>query len=163
MTSVHFKYVAPGPDGALAPIDAGVLRCALHHRDTDDTAFRVVQRIDVELVAGEATIDLQATAAGQAWIVLEQDIHSAKDHCWAIPDSEDTLEAVDLQEIDPKTLQPVTDVAAAWSTAYALEHDRAVQAETDLADMITAERVGGRCACAQTWASMPSAPTMAAM
>lgn len=133
MTDVLFDYRQPGETGVLAAAGGYVnLQPSTRVVADEITGHPVIlpEPFAVELVDGQATIDLRPTGTSWYWIITAPDQHVRN---VAVPVDAGTLNAADLTDIDPDTLDPAAEPAAAWQAALNNALDRITALEEGVA------------------------------
>lgn len=116
MPLVRFKYVRPDGTATDRPLAGRVLDLSLVRREEVGGAVRVTESFSTVLdVDGVVTAELSPTLPGQAWQVSERWTHGRPKVAYVVPDTAETVDATDLVEVDPATLEPSAQPEAAWT------------------------------------------------
>ncbi len=113
MSKVHVSLHRDAAHGK-API-AGPMRFAPSRRRSDGQDIILPAGFDVELVDGEAIVELDATGPDWCWTAVEPTQRGAIRH-FLVPDvpDDEVLEYSSLPDVDPATLEPSAEPEAAW-------------------------------------------------
>ena len=112
MSKVHVSLHRDAAHGK-API-TGPMRFAPSKRRSDGQDIILPAGFDVDLVDGEAIVELDATGPDWCWTACEPTLRGAIRH-FLVPDvGDDVLEYSELVDVDPATLEPSAEPEAAW-------------------------------------------------
>lgn len=116
MSKVHVSLHRDAAHGK-API-AGPMRFAPSRRRSAGQDIILPAGFDVDLVDGEAIVELDATGPDWCWCAYEPTLRGAIRH-FLVPDvpDDEVLEYAGLPDVDPSTLEPTTEPEAAWWAA----------------------------------------------
>ena len=114
MTLVRIALDVPGSAGNVRAV--GRVRATPTLRRTVGDTIVLPAPFSAALVLGVATVELAPTAANWCWRIEELTAASATRYV-VVPDSELTLGYEDLVDVDPATLDPTVEPAAAWTVA----------------------------------------------
>ena len=115
MSKVHVSLHRDAAHGK-API-TGPMRFAPSRRRSDGQDIILPAGFDVDLVDGEAIVELDATGPDWCWTVYEPTIRGII-RSFLVPDvpDDEVLEYSSLPDVDPATLEPSAEPEAAWWT-----------------------------------------------
>ena len=117
MSKVHVSLHRDAAHGK-API-TGPMRFAPSRRRPDGADIILPAGFDVDLVDGEAVVELDATGPDWCWTAHEPTLRGAI-RSFLVPDvGDDVLEYAELPDVDPATLEPSAEPEAAWWAAWA--------------------------------------------
>ena len=113
MSKVHVSLHRDAADGK-API-TGPMRFAPSKRRPAGADIILPAGFDVDLVDGEAVVELDATGPDWCWTAYEPTLRGAIRH-FLVPDvpDDEVLEYSSLPDVDPTTLEPSAEPEAAW-------------------------------------------------
>ena len=113
MSKVHVSLHRDAAHGK-API-TGPMRFAPSRRRSDGQDIILPAGFDVDLVDGEAIVELDATGPDWCWTAYEPTLRGAIRH-FLVPDvpDDEVLEYSSLPDVDPATLEPSAEPEAAW-------------------------------------------------
>ena len=111
MTQVHFRL--SGPDGV--PL-AGAVSVVPTRRVHVGDEMRLPAAVCVQLLDGEATVDMMPSQTTWVWRVAEL-VPGGSTRYVAVPDSGSMVEYADLDSVDPATLDVSSANVAAWEIA----------------------------------------------
>ncbi len=113
MSKVHVSLHRDAAHGK-APV-SGPMRFAPSRRRPDGADIILPAGFDVDLVAGEAIVELDATGPDWCWTAYEPTLRGAIRH-FLVPDvpDDEVLEYEGLTDVDPATLEPSAEPEAAW-------------------------------------------------
>ncbi len=116
MSKVHVSLHRDAAYGK-API-TGPMRFAPSRRRSDGQDIILPAGFDVDLVDGEAVVELAATGPDWCWTAYEPTLRGAIRH-FLVPDvpDDEVLEYSSLPDVDPTTLEPSAEPEAAWWAA----------------------------------------------
>ena len=116
MSKVHVSLHRDAAHGK-API-TGPMRFAPSRRRSDGQDIILPAGFDVDLVDGEAIVELDATGPDWCWTVYEPTIRGII-RSFLVPDvpDDEVLEYSSLPDVDPATLEPSAEPEAAWWAA----------------------------------------------
>ena len=116
MSKVHVSLHRDAAHGK-API-TGPMRFAPSRRRPDGADIILPAGFDVDLVDGEAIVELDATGPDWCWCAYEPTLRGAIRH-FLVPEASDdeVLEYEGLPDVDPTTLEPSAEPEAAWWAA----------------------------------------------
>ena len=116
MSKVHVSLHRDAAHGK-API-TGPMRFAPSRRRPDGADIILPAGFDVDLVDGEAIVELDATGPDWCWTAYEPTLRGAIRH-FLVPDvpDDEVLEYSSLPDVDPATLEPSAEPEAAWWAA----------------------------------------------
>ena len=116
MSKVHVSLHRDAAHGK-API-TGPMRFAPSKRRSDGQDIILPAGFDVDLVDGEAIVELDATGPDWCWTADEPTLRGAIRH-FLVPDvpDDEVLEYEGLTDVDPATLEPSAEPEAAWWAA----------------------------------------------
>ena len=119
MSKVHVSLHRDAAHGK-API-TGPMRFAPSKRRSAGQDIILPAGFDVDLVDGEAIVELDATGPDWCWTAYEPTLRGAIRH-FLVPDVPDdvVLEYSALSDVDPATLEPSAEPEAAWWAAVDL-------------------------------------------
>ena len=117
MSKVHVSLHRDAAHGK-API-TGPMRFAPSRRRPDGADIILPAGFDVDLVDGEAIVELDATGPDWCWTVYEPTIRGII-RSFLVPDvpDDEVLEYSALIDVDPATLEPSAEPEAAWWAAW---------------------------------------------
>ena len=116
MSKVHVSLHRDAAHGK-API-TGPMRFAPSRRRPDGADIILPACFDVDLVDGEAIVELAATGPDWCWTAYEPTLRGAI-RSFLVPEAGDVvLEYSSLPDIDPATLEPSAEPEAAWWAAW---------------------------------------------
>ena len=113
MSKVHVSLHRDAAHGK-API-TGPMRFAPSRRRSDGQDIILPAGFDVDLVDGEAIVELDATGPDWCWTAYEPTIRGII-RSFLVPDvpDDEVLEYSSLTDVDPATLEPSVEPEAAW-------------------------------------------------
>ena len=113
MSKVHVSLHRDAAHGK-API-TGPMRFAPSRRRSDGQDIILPAGFDVDLVDGEAIVELDATGPDWCWTAYEPTIRGII-RSFLVPDvpDDEVLEYSSLPDVDPATLEPTAEPEAAW-------------------------------------------------
>ena len=116
MSKVHVSLHRDAAHGK-API-TGPMRFAPSRRRSDGQDIILPAGFDVDLVDGEAIVELDATGPDWCWTAYEPTIRGII-RSFLVPDvpDDEVLEYEGLPDVDPTTLEPSAEPEAAWWAA----------------------------------------------
>lgn len=116
MSKVHVPLHRDAAHGK-API-TGPMRFAPSRRRSDGQDIILPAGFDVDLVDGEAIVELDATGPDWCWTAYEPTIRGII-RSFLVPDvpDDEVLEYSSLPDVDPATLEPSAEPEAAWWAA----------------------------------------------
>ena len=116
MSKVHVSLHRDAAHGK-API-TGPMRFAPSRRRSDGQDIILPAGFDVDLVDGEAIVELDATGPDWCWTAYEPTIRGII-RSFLVPDvpDDEVLEYSSLPDVDPTTLEPSAEPEAAWWAA----------------------------------------------
>ena len=116
MSKVHVSLHRDAAHGK-API-TGPMRFAPSRRRSAGQDIILPAGFDVDLVDGEAVVELAATGPDWCWIAYEPTLRGAI-RSFLVPDvpDDEVLEYEGLPDVDPATLEPSAEPEAAWWAA----------------------------------------------
>ena len=116
MSRVHVSLHRDAAHGKAAI--AGPMRFAPSRRRPDGADIILPAGFDVDLVDGEAIVELDATGPDWCWTAYEPTLRGAIRH-FLVPDvpDDEVLEYSSLPDVDPTTLEPSAEPEAAWWAA----------------------------------------------
>ena len=116
MSKVHVSLHRDAAHGK-API-TGPMRFAPSRRRSDGQDIILPAGFDVDLVDGEAIVELDATGPDWCWTAYEPTIRGII-RSFLVPDvpDDEVLEYSSLPDVDPATLEPSAEPEAAWWAA----------------------------------------------
>ena len=116
MSKVHVSLHRDAAHGK-API-TGPMRFAPSKRRSDGQDIILPAGFDVDLVNGEALVELDATGPDWCWTAYEPTLRGAIRH-FLVPDvpDDEVLGYEGLADVDPATLEPSAEPEAAWWAA----------------------------------------------
>ena len=116
MSKVHVSLHRDAAHGK-API-TGPMRFAPSKRRSAGQDIILPAGFDVDLVDGEAIVELDATSPDWCWTAYEPTLRGAIRH-FLVPDvpDDEVLEYSSLPDVDPATLEPSAEPEAAWWAA----------------------------------------------
>ena len=116
MSRVHVSLHRDAAHGK-API-TGPMRFAPSRRRSDGQDIILPADFDVDLVDGEAIVELDATGPDWCWTAYEPTIGGVI-RSFLVPDvpDDEVLEYSSLPDVDPATLEPSAEPEAAWWAA----------------------------------------------
>ena len=116
MSKVHVSLHRDAAHGK-API-TGPMRFAPSRRRSDGQDIILPAGFDVDLVDGEAIVELDATGPDWCWTAYEPTLRGAIRH-FLVPDvpDDEVPEYSSLPDVDPATLEPSAEPEAAWWAA----------------------------------------------
>ena len=116
MSKVHVSLHRDAAHGK-API-TGPMRFAPSRRRSDGADIILPAGFDVDLVDGEAIVELAATGPDWCWTAYEPTLRGAI-RSFLVPEAGDdeVLEYEGLPDVDPATLEPSAEPEAAWWAA----------------------------------------------
>ena len=116
MSKVHVSLHRDAAHGK-API-TGPMRFAPSKRRSDGQDIILPAGFDVDLVDGEAIVELDATGPDWCWTAYEPTLRGAI-RSFLVPDvpDDEVLEYTELPDVDPTTLEPSAEPEAAWWAA----------------------------------------------
>ena len=116
MSKVHVSLHRDAAHGK-API-TGPMRFAPSRRRPDGADIILPAGFDVDLVDGEAIVELDATGPDWCWTAYEPTIRGII-RSFLVPDvpDDEVLEYSSLPDVDPATLEPSAEPEAAWWAA----------------------------------------------
>ena len=117
MSNVHVSLHRDAAHGK-API-TGPMRFAPSKRRSDGADIILPAGFDVDLVDGEAIVELDATGPDWCWTAYEPTLQGAI-RSFLVPDvpDDEVLEYEGLPDVDPTTLEPSAEPEAAWWAAW---------------------------------------------
>ena len=117
MSKVHVSLHRDAAHGK-API-TGPMRFAPSRRRSDGQDIILPAGFDVDLVDGEAIVELDATGPDWCWTAYEPTIRGII-RSFLVPDvpDDEVLEYEGLTDVDPATLEPSAEPEAAWWAAW---------------------------------------------
>ena len=117
MSKVHVSLHRDAAHGKAAI--CGPMRFAPSRRRSDGQDIILPAGFDVDLVDGEAIVELAATGPDWCWCAYEPTLRGAIRH-FLVPDAPDdeVLEYEGLTDVDPSTLEPTAEPEAAWWAAW---------------------------------------------
>ena len=116
VSKVHVSLHRDAAHGK-API-TGPMRFAPSRRRSDGQDIILPAGFDVDLVDGEAIVELDATGPDWCWTAYEPTIRGII-RSFLVPDvpDDEVLEYSSLPDVDPATLEPSAEPEAAWWAA----------------------------------------------
>ena len=116
MSKVHVSLHRDAAHGK-API-TGPMRFAPSRRRPDGADIILPAGFDVDLVDGEAIVELDPTGPDWCWCAYEPTLRGTIRH-FLVPDvpDDEVLEYEGLTDVDPTTLEPSAEPEAAWWAA----------------------------------------------
>ena len=116
MSKVHVSLHRDAAHGK-API-SGPMRFAPSRRRSAGADIILPAGFDVDLVDGEAIVELDATGPDWCWTAYEPTLRGAI-RSFLVPDvpDDEVLEYEGLTDVDPATLEPSAEPEAAWWAA----------------------------------------------
>lgn len=116
MSKVHVSLHRDAAHGK-API-TGPMRFAPSRRRSDGQDIILPAGFDVDLVDGEAVVELDATGPDWCWCAYEPTIRGII-RSFLVPDvpDDEVLEYSSLPDVDPTTLEPSAEPEAVWWAA----------------------------------------------
>ena len=113
MSKVHVSLHRDAAHGK-API-TGPMRFAPSRRRPDGADIILPAGFDVDLVDGEAVVELDATGPDWCWTAYEPTVRGII-RSFLVPDvpDDEVLEYSSLPDVDPATLEPSAEPEAAW-------------------------------------------------
>lgn len=118
MTLLNINLTTPNADGTLSPAK-GVLRFAPTQRRTDGGNTILPTPFTQQLVTGAAAVELQPTTLEWVWRIDEHIPGAPGRTIYAAIPDQATAAYPDLVPLDPATLTPAAEPAAAWTVALA--------------------------------------------
>ena len=117
MSKVHVSLHRDAAHGK-API-TGPMRFAPSRRRSAGQDIILPAGFDVDLVDGEAVVELDATGPDWCWAAYEPTLRGAI-RSFSVPDvpDDEVLEYSSLPDVDPSTLEPTAEPEAAWWAAW---------------------------------------------
>ena len=116
MSKVHVSLHRDAAHGKAAI--CGPMRFAPSKRRSAGQDIILPAGFDVDLVDGEAVVELDATGPDWCWTAYEPTLRGAIRH-FLVPDvGDDVLEYSELVDVDPATLDPTAVPEAAWWAAW---------------------------------------------
>lgn len=114
MSKVHVSLHRDAAHGK-API-TGPMRFAPSRRRSDGQDIILPAGFDVDLVDGEAIVEIDATGPDWCWTAVEPTQRGAIRH-FLVPDvpDDEVLEYEGLTDVDPTTLEPSPEALAGWT------------------------------------------------
>lgn len=111
MPQVRFRYSLPDGTPATGTVFATPTR--RHHRD-DKVILPAPLTIEIDS-RGEATANLAPTAEGWVWQIREHmNLPHPETIYVIVPDQTGTIDLTDLEQVDPRSLQPAATPGARW-------------------------------------------------
>jgi len=114
VTLVRFRYQRSAGTTEDVPLAGRTLRLSPLRREVVDGAVRITESFTRTLGAdGAVTVTLNPTKPGQA-LLVEEDWRGGRNFVVIIPDSIEVVNATDLVEGNPATLEPGAEPEPAW-------------------------------------------------
>lgn len=138
MTQVRIALDVPGPAGDVRA--TGAVRATPTRRRTVGDAIVLPAPFSAVLVDGVVTVEMAATSSDWCWRVDEVMPYgvASSTRFVAVPQSDLVLGYEDLADVDPATLEPAAEPAAAWDLALD-NTDARVEWLTALVDFMDSE------------------------
>lgn len=115
MSRVHVSLHRDAAHGKAAI--TGPMRFAPSKRRPDGADIILPAGFDVDLVDGEAIVELDATGPDWCWTAYEPTLRGAIRHFLVPEAGDEVLEYTELPDVDPSTLEPSAEPEAAWWAA----------------------------------------------
>ena len=133
MTTVHIRITVPTITGVNVGAKGKLRWTPTLRRNVDPNTVVLPKGFDVDLVSGEARVNVAPTSGNWCWKVEEGlyrvGVPNGTTRYVSIPDSEAVINYIDLPDLDPATLEPTATPAAVWDVELSQVDERVTTLE----------------------------------
>lgn len=133
MTTIHIRITVPTITGVNVGAKGRLRWTPTLRRNVDPNTVVLPKGFDVDLVSGEARVNVAPTSANWCWKVEEGlykvGVPNGTTRYVSVPDSETVINYIDLPDLDPSTLEPTAAPAAIWDVELSQVDERVTTLE----------------------------------
>lgn len=133
MTTIHIRITVPTITGVNVGAKGRLRWTPTLRRNVDPNTVVLPKGFDVDLVSGEARVNVAPTLANWCWKVEEGlykvGVPNGTTRYVSVPDSETVINYIDLPDLDPATLEPSAAPSAVWDVELSQVEERVTTLE----------------------------------